>query len=140
MQPKRVTISPDGAADFSMLDRDISGVYEHCPECATSLDCLYRRISTDTPSSSSASSSASSSSSTGPAVDQDPSRPMFFFHDPERCEEADKDSFVFADNCDRLDYKQSRNEVCRCRATSARQASPGEANQPINPLSSSPRR
>ena len=78
------------SGDFSVLDRSVSGVYEHCPDCATSLDCLYKRISTESASSSSASSDDNSV--------EDDARPMFFFHDPERTGPAENDSFVFADN------------------------------------------
>lgn len=102
-QPKTITVSRD-SGDFSLLDRDITGVYEHCPDCATSLDCLYKRTSTPT------------SSSFVDEFTEDNSRPMFFFHDPERTGLADNDSFVFADNCDRLDYMQTRNEFVKLKA------------------------
>ena len=99
-QPKTITISRD-SGDFSLLDRDITGLYEHCPDCATSLDCLYKRVSTSSFVDESA---------------EDNGRPMFFFHDPERTGLAENDSFVFADNCDRLDYMQNRNEFVKLKA------------------------
>lgn len=67
------------------LDRSIDGLYSLEKNCGTASNSLHRRIE--------------------PAQDN----PVYLFLDPTRSGQAEDDAFVFADNCDRLEYGDHRD-------------------------------
>jgi hypothetical protein len=68
------------------LDRSIDGVYTLEKQCGTASNSLHRRI----------------------ASESDDQTPLYLFLDPTRSGEPSDDPFVFAANCDRLEYGDHR--------------------------------
>lgn len=83
----RVDVPPQ---HVSVLDRDISGVYNYLPQCGAANNSLHRK------------------------ADDDTSLPdLFFFVDPTRCGDSTEDAFVFSISKRRYEFGETRPIICR---------------------------
>lgn len=81
------------AEHVSVLDRDISGVYNYLPQCGTANSSLHKKL------------------------DDDVSLPdLFFFVDPTRCGDSTEDAFVFSISKRRYEFGETRPIICRLDA------------------------
>jgi hypothetical protein len=88
VHPQLQVIVP--AEHASVLDRDISGVYNYLPQCGAANSSLHKK------------------------VDNDASLPdLFFFVDPTRCGDSTEDAFVFSISKRRYEYGETRPIICR---------------------------
>ncbi|KAB2572419.1 DNA repair protein RAD5 [Lasiodiplodia theobromae] len=91
-QQLKVSISAD---DAKLLPQDISGTYEHLPDCGTACSSLYRRLS---------------------CSDEVPeAAPLYLFLDPSPIGPVDQDSVVFSNGHERLESNEQREVVTRLK-------------------------
>lgn len=90
----RVSVSPDNL----VLPEDISGVYEHLPNCGTACSSLYRRVAL-----------LHEQSEARPVATE--LTPLYLFLDPTRIGPVNEDHFVFSHYHERLGYDEERHIV-----------------------------
>ncbi|KAH7064622.1 hypothetical protein B0J12DRAFT_693058 [Macrophomina phaseolina] len=82
------------------LPENVSGVYEHLPDCGTACSSLYRRT-------------ASLEQQPVTSQSHDESNPLFLFLEPTRIGPVNDDGFVFSHTHERVEYGEVRDTVAK---------------------------
>lgn len=87
----RISVDEDSAAESSVLERDITGLYNLFDRCGTANSGLHKKE---------------------PTADEADLPPLYFFLDPFRCADPTEDPYVFSISKIRYEFGESRPIIC----------------------------